>query len=224
MNIKTIGSRIYPFYQTTDGVGSGRRVFFQLADYENNPIGSETELVHRSFGLFAEDDDSNIRFPKGHDLVFGRYFPRLADGINADNSISVGLDVFQLINPPLGMLNGKISQSNFLQGSPGPTGVIGSQITFDMFLTDAHLNRPANIGSADRVEVVFRSEPGTEVVVPVLTTSASNVGFLTVDIPPDISSMLNPDRPGFLLRIYVAGEIESVTKFPDALKLYSENR
>ena len=222
MFVKTIGSRINPYYQAADGTGEGRRIFFRLTDYRNNLIGEEMELLHQSLGLFVEQVGSEIRFPKGHDFVFGKFFPRLADGVNADNSISGGIDGYKLIDPPLGVLTGKISQRNFGQGEPSVIGVIGSEIFFDIFLTDAQLNRPANLGMADKIELVFCGADGSQVVVPVQPTSSSSVGYLPVEIPAAQSALLDSSRGRFDLKLYSGDKLLSVTPFINALTLVKE--
>ena len=219
--IKSTGSRLYPFYQATDGANTGgRRIFFFLTDYRNNVIVNQLELTHRSFGFYTEPDDSELTFPTGYDFVFEKYYPRLSDGISHDTSVPVEITAVQLINPPLGTLTGRISRTTFVQSENRVQGVIGSDIIFNVFVTNNLSNSPADLGIFSKIDALFCGLDGNAVIVDIVPTERQLLGYLIVQVPEEKSVFLDPTKSDFDLRLYSGDAVVAVVPFRNALQLF----
>ena len=143
--------------------------------------------------------------------MWGRYFPRGPNGVTSDNSLTLGLDEFKLLNRNAYYIIGKVSSGTFLQGESPVYGTIGSDIVFNAFIADGRTNKPFDLSIYDSFDVLFCGKSDQAIAVPQSNDSAEAVGFITIFIPAEQSKDLDINNSDFDLRMYRNGVVEDLS-------------
>ena len=222
MIVRYTGQKIYPFYQTHDGVDGGRRVFLQFETYGGEAIGDKIELVHRGNGLFLSDENNLIKFPPRTDVVLGRYTITLADGATRDGGVVPGLDVFFWDERPRDYtFVGKMSQRLFIQGENPALIVVPGSFGFNCFITRANNNQPVNLLNYERIVARFCSTDAP-IEVPLVPDTNSSNGFIRVNVTAEQSRFIDIATKHFFVVLFV-GDDEISVPFLNSVNFTSGN-